>query len=29
MPRGCVEETAVTPAGREKVTLAAGVEALP
>ncbi|MGW2283478.1 hypothetical protein [Streptomyces phaeochromogenes] len=26
---GCVEETAVAPAGRESVTLAAGVEALP
>lgn len=28
-PRGCVEEIAVAPAGRERVTLAAGVEVLP
>lgn len=28
MPRGRVEETAVAPAGRERVALAAGVEAL-
>lgn len=26
---GCVEEIAVAPAGRESVTLAAGVEVLP
>ncbi|GAA3903325.1 hypothetical protein GCM10023084_64790 [Streptomyces lacrimifluminis] len=26
---GCVEETAVAPADRERVTLAAGVEVLP
>jgi len=26
---GCVEEIAVAPAGRERVTLAAGVEVLP
>ncbi|MFI1050427.1 hypothetical protein ACH4U3_32460 [Streptomyces griseoruber] len=29
MPRGCVEETAVAPAGRERGALTAGVEVLP
>lgn len=28
-PRGCVEETTVAPAGRERVTPAAGVKVLP